>query len=48
MKCPNCHHENPEDARFCMGCGNNLALPSESPPTEPQNIVPFFEGYYTL
>jgi class 3 adenylate cyclase len=32
MKCPRCQHENPEDARFCMGCGNNLALPSESPP----------------
>jgi class 3 adenylate cyclase/tetratricopeptide (TPR) repeat protein len=32
MKCPKCQHENPEDANFCMGCGNNLALPSESPP----------------
>ena len=34
MKCPKCQHENPEDARFCMGCGNNLTLPPESPATE--------------
>ena len=34
MKCPECQHENPEDARFCMGCGNNLTLPPESPATE--------------
>ena len=26
MECPKCRHENPEDARFCMGCGHNLAL----------------------
>jgi len=31
MECPECQHENPEDARFCMGCGNRLTLPSESP-----------------
>ena len=24
MKCPNCQHENPEDARFCNGCGLEL------------------------
>ncbi len=34
MKCPECQHENPEAARFCMGCGNNLTLPPESPATE--------------
>ena len=34
MECPKCQHENPEDARFCMGCGNNLTLPPESPATE--------------
>jgi hypothetical protein len=34
MKCPECQRENPEDARFCMGCGNNLTLPPESPATE--------------
>jgi class 3 adenylate cyclase/tetratricopeptide (TPR) repeat protein len=26
MKCPKCQHENPEDARFCNGCGNKLEL----------------------
>ena len=34
MKCPECHHENPEDARFCMGCGNSLTLAPESPAAE--------------
>jgi hypothetical protein len=34
MKCPKCQHENPEDARFRMGCGNKLTLPSESPSLE--------------
>jgi class 3 adenylate cyclase len=29
MKCPECQHENPEDASFCNGCGHNLTLPSE-------------------
>jgi class 3 adenylate cyclase/tetratricopeptide (TPR) repeat protein len=24
MKCLKCQHENPEDARFCNGCGNKL------------------------
>ena len=26
MKCPKCQFENPEDARFCNGCGNKLEL----------------------
>ena len=26
MKCPKCGHENPEDARFCNGCGRKLEL----------------------
>ncbi len=26
MKCPKCHHENPEDAAFCNGCGHKLEL----------------------
>ncbi len=26
MKCPKCQSENPEDARFCNGCGQNLEL----------------------
>ena len=34
MKCPKCQFENPEDARFCMGCGHNLTLPSEPSPIE--------------
>jgi len=26
MKCPECQHENPEDARFCNGCGHKLEV----------------------
>ena len=26
MICPECQHENPEDARFCNGCGHKLEL----------------------
>ena len=26
MKCPKCHIENPDDAMFCNGCGQNLEL----------------------
>jgi len=26
MKCPKCQFENPEDARFCNGCGHQLEL----------------------
>ena len=26
MKCPKCQRENPEDARFCNGCGIELEL----------------------
>ena len=26
MECPKCQHENPEDARFCNGCGHKLEL----------------------
>ena len=26
MKCPECQHENPVDARFCNGCGHQLEL----------------------
>jgi class 3 adenylate cyclase/tetratricopeptide (TPR) repeat protein/ribosomal protein L40E len=26
MKCSKCHHENPEDAKFCNKCGNKLEL----------------------
>ena len=24
MKCPNCEHENPEGAKFCIKCGQSL------------------------
>jgi class 3 adenylate cyclase/predicted ATPase len=24
MKCPTCHHDNPQDALFCMNCGRKL------------------------
>jgi len=26
MQCPKCQHENPEDAKFCNGCGHKLVL----------------------
>jgi predicted ATPase/class 3 adenylate cyclase len=26
MECPKCQHENPEDARFCNGCGHKLEV----------------------
>jgi len=26
MNCPKCQHENPEEARFCNGCGHKLEL----------------------
>src|SRR5258707_15100619 len=26
MQCPQCHHENPGDAKFCLECGRRLAL----------------------
>jgi len=26
MKCPQCQHENPDDAKFCNECGNKLEL----------------------
>ena len=37
MKCPKCQSENPDDKKFCLQCGNKLALVcpycgSESPP----------------
>jgi class 3 adenylate cyclase/tetratricopeptide (TPR) repeat protein len=25
-RCPQCHHDNPGDAKFCLGCGFRLAL----------------------
>src|SRR5215211_2824161 len=28
MNCPNCQTMNPEQAKFCMNCGNRLAAPS--------------------
>ena len=31
MKCPKCQHENPQEARFCMGCGHSLI--SDSSPS---------------
>jgi class 3 adenylate cyclase/tetratricopeptide (TPR) repeat protein len=34
MKCPKCQRENPEDARFCNGCGHNLTIPSQPSPED--------------
>src|SRR5262249_22183430 len=25
MRCPSCNSENPDDAKFCVGCGDSLA-----------------------
>ncbi len=33
MKCPRCQIENPENARFCGNCGNQLRSPTPQPPT---------------
>jgi predicted ATPase/class 3 adenylate cyclase len=35
--CPSCGRENPEDARFCSGCGTELAAPS--PAREERKVV---------
>lgn len=29
MTCPNCGHENPDEARFCANCGSRLGAPAE-------------------
>jgi class 3 adenylate cyclase len=34
MKCRNCQHENPSSAKFCLNCGNRLALPCPNCRTE--------------
>ena len=34
MKCPNCQHENSEEAKFCNECAHDLTLPSEPTPKE--------------
>jgi class 3 adenylate cyclase len=37
IRCPSCGEENPERARFCLNCGNELA--AGSPPTEVRKTV---------
>ena len=39
MKCPNCQFENPEGAKFCIECGNNLG----TPPKKISEILSFDE-----
>jgi len=34
VKCPNCQHENPEDAKFCQECRNRLIAASEAGRTQ--------------
>ena len=34
MRCPQCRHENPGDAKFCLECGRGLALMCASCATE--------------
>ena len=33
MFCPNCGHENAEEARYCGACGSALAATAEAPPS---------------
>ena len=45
MKCPKCQHDNPEEANFCMKCGNNLQEAEQTPPidfTQPHSYTPKF------
>lgn len=55
MNCPNCGKSNPDDARFCDGCGSNLvaapqqnsAPPPPPPPPPPvQNFQPQYQQPY--
>ena len=39
MKCPNCQTENRPGAKFCVGCGANLAV-VQSTPMEEKTAVP--------
>jgi len=33
IKCPSCSHDNPDDSRFCSGCGSSLVEAPTTPPT---------------
>ncbi|HKY24993.1 MAG TPA: zinc-ribbon domain-containing protein, partial [Gaiella sp.] len=37
IACSQCGRENPDDARFCNGCGSSLV--AETPPREERKIV---------
>jgi len=34
IKCPKCQHDNPESAKFCMECGNNMPTQEKNPSIE--------------
>lgn len=34
VKCPKCHHENPDDTLFCGKCGTQFPAPDKVPLTE--------------
>ncbi|MGH9408810.1 MAG: zinc-ribbon domain-containing protein [Vicinamibacterales bacterium] len=40
MNCPNCRHENPNDARFCAQCGAPLTQPAPVAPATPTSTAP--------
>ncbi len=45
MKCPQCHFENPGNAKFCMECGHSLKTPAPYSPidfTKPHSYTPKF------
>ena len=45
MKCSKCQHENPEDANFCMECGQNFQKPVKTTPIDfnkPHSYTPKF------
>ena len=38
MRCPGCHQDNPDSARFCNGCGTRLTAVATA--VEPQTYTP--------
>lgn len=47
MFCPNCGKSNPDDSKFCEGCGVNMTDPtiSQTPVTPPPPVTPVAPVY---
>ena len=39
MKCPECDRDNPQDARFCVGCGASIGTPPVTGPAPQETDV---------